>query len=207
MLTKICNKCDIEKPLEAYYKHDGCRFGVSSICKDCKSLESTIHYAQNSVRILIKHKEWKSKNKERIRQKRREDYLANRDFVLQQCREYRQLKGLKRWMERYDQDPIFRLRHRISNAMRKMLHGTKANRKWETLVGYTIGELKRHIEKQFTLGMSWNNYGEWHVDHIIPISWWVIRSSNDIAFQMCWALDNLQPLWAVDNLRKGNRYA
>jgi hypothetical protein len=62
-----------------------------------------------------------------------------------------------------------------------------------------------HLEKQFTNGMTWENRNEWHIDHIIPQSLWKYETYDDREFKQCWALCNLQPLWAEDNLSKGNR--
>ena len=53
--------------------------------------------------------------------------------------------------------------------------------------------------------MSWDNYGEWHIDHILPDSSFYYVSTEDDEFKKCWALSNLQPLWAIDNLKKSNK--
>jgi hypothetical protein len=73
------------------------------------------------------------------------------------------------------------------------------------LVGYDVIELKRHLEEQFVDGMSWENYGEWHIDHIKPLSSFNITDINSDEFKKCWSLSNLQPLWAKDNLKKYNK--
>jgi len=73
------------------------------------------------------------------------------------------------------------------------------------LLPYSLDELITHLERQFTSGMSWDNYGEWHVDHIIPMSKFNITSVNDESFLECWSLNNLRPLWAKDNLSKNNK--
>jgi len=72
-------------------------------------------------------------------------------------------------------------------------------------VGYSLDELKLHLESQFTEGMSWENYGKWHIDHIIPLSSFDIQNYDDKSFKKCWSLENLQPLWAEDNLKKSNK--
>jgi hypothetical protein len=54
--------------------------------------------------------------------------------------------------------------------------------------------------------MTWDNYGEWHVDHIKPMTSFNIQSPKDKSFQECWSLGNLQPLWGNENLSKGSRY-
>ena len=67
--------------------------------------------------------------------------------------------------------------------------------------------LKSYIEKQFTDGMSWDNYGEWHIDHKTPKSWFEYSSYEDDNFRKCWALENLKPMLAKDNISKGNRFS
>lgn len=99
------------------------------------------------------------------------------------------------------QKPKFRISRNISIAIRKSLHTGKGG-KWETLVGYTISDLKQHLESQFQPGMSWNNYGEWHIDHIRPVSSFHFTNTESHNFKDCWALSNLQPLWARDNWNK-----
>jgi hypothetical protein len=89
--------------------------------------------------------------------------------------------------------------------MRKSLNGIKESKSWETLVGYSLEQLKLHLECQFTDGMSWENYGKWHIDHITPLSSFDIQNYNDENFKKCWSLENLQPLWAEDNLKKSNK--
>ena len=93
----------------------------------------------------------------------------------------------------------------FSRRMRKSLNGIKESKSWETLVNYSLEDLKLHLEKQFTNGMSWENYGEWHIDHILPISSFNIQDYNDEYFQKCWSLEKLQPMWAVENIKKSNK--
>ena len=85
------------------------------------------------------------------------------------------------------------------------MKGGKNGRRWELLVGYNVEDLKTHLERLFLDGMCWDNYGEWHIDHIVPRYRFEIKSAECKEFKNCWALSNLQPLWAEDNLKKGNR--
>lgn len=95
----------------------------------------------------------------------------------------------------------------MSRRMRTSLNSDKAGHSWEDLVDYTLEELKAHIENLFQPGMSWDNYGKygWHIDHKTPVSSFNIGSYDCEDFKKCWSLENLQPLWAKDNLRKGNK--
>lgn len=68
---------------------------------------------------------------------------------------------------------------------------------------FTLEDLMKHLESKFQSGMTWENYGEWHIDHIRPESSFTYSSCKDKDFMLCWSLDNLQPLWKADNLRKG----
>ena len=89
----------------------------------------------------------------------------------------------------------------IWNALRSK----KAGRSWEHHVGYTLDDLITHLAALFAPGMSWDNIGEWHVDHRRPRAAFVYSSPDDAAFKECWSLSNLQPLWAADNMSKGAR--
>ena len=83
----------------------------------------------------------------------------------------------------------------------------KGGRSWRGLVGYSFDELASHLESQFEPGMSWENYGAWHVDHIIARRLFTYFVADDPQFRACWALPNLRPAWAGDNLRKGGQVA
>ncbi|MCK4821766.1 hypothetical protein KA005_38725, partial [bacterium] len=81
--------------------------------------------------------------------------------------------------------------------------GSKNGRHWESLVGFTIDELVKHLEKQFDANMSWENQGSyWHIDHILPKAIFNFDKPEDEEFNLCWALKNLRPLEAKENLRK-----
>ena len=104
-------------------------------------------------------------------------------------------------------DSKFRLNRSTSTLIWKALTGKKAGRKWEKLVGYTINDLTKHLEKQFDDKMSWDNYGiYWWVDHAKPRSLFKFETAEDPEFRRCWALSNLQPMERIINIQKGNSY-
>ena len=76
------------------------------------------------------------------------------------------------------------------------------------MVEYTLKDLKEHLESKFIDGMSWKNHGRfgWHIDHIRPIDSFNITDYDCNDFKECWSLNNLQPLWAKENLEKSNKY-
>ncbi len=106
----------------------------------------------------------------------------------------------------YHQYKKYRINSSLRIAMRDALRSTvKCQRKWEALVGYTVDELKCHLEKRFKPGMTWENFGKWHIDHIIPVFAFNYEKVEHEDFRRCWALKNLQPLWARENLVKGTK--
>jgi hypothetical protein len=100
-----------------------------------------------------------------------------------------------------------RINDAFSSAMYRALREAKSGRHWEDLVGYTLEQLKAHIEKQFKPGMSWDNYGKftWHIDHKIPVAAFNFDSPECLDFKKCWALSNLQPLEAKKNHSKKDK--
>lgn len=104
-------------------------------------------------------------------------------------------------------DPKFALNSIVSSAIRKSLNRKKSGYSWESLVGYTIEDLMGHLERQFLPGMSWENRGldGWVVDHIVPIASFEFDGPLDPEFKACWALTNLRPMWAPDNLAKKDK--
>ena len=98
----------------------------------------------------------------------------------------------------------YRINDAVSSSIYDALKKNKRGRSWEKLVGYTLSDLMKHLEKLFQPDMSWDNYGEWQIDHCIPRSSFSFDSPDDFEFKQCWALENLQPLWAIDNIKKFN---
>jgi len=100
--------------------------------------------------------------------------------------------------------PQGRLNSAITSGINKSIKD-KNSRRWEDLVGYTLQELKARLESQFKDNINWDNYGKWHVDHIIAKYYFNFNSSKDGEFKKCWALDNLRPLWGKENISKSNK--
>lgn len=127
------------------------------------------------------------------------------------------LTEAERWRIRYRLDPAFNLREKLRCYERKekfgrygewMRSAIKAGTRSpsvESALGYTIEELKRHLERQFTKAMSWASFcsGDIHIDHIRPLSSFDMTDFDQV--KEAWALTNLRPLWAKDNLEKRDK--
>lgn len=180
----------------------------------------------NKEKIRERRLIWLENNKEHTAEYFRKRSVANSEANKIRMKEWRRLnmdhkrEQNKLWAEtnpekakdssnkckrRRRQIPAIRLSEAISSGINKSLNGNKNHIHWEFAVGYTRDDLINHLERQFKDGMSWDNYGEWHVDHVVPQDRFHYSSIDDEQFKACWAMSNLQPLWALDNIRKGNR--
>jgi len=110
-------------------------------------------------------------------------------------------------MREQRKNPRFRLDRNMSIAIWESLKGRKNRKSWQKLSGYTLKDLIKHLENQFDDKMSWENYGSyWWIDHIRPRSLFNYIYPEDKEFKECWALGNLQPLEAIENIKKSNNY-
>ena len=105
-------------------------------------------------------------------------------------------------------DIIWKLRNNVSTAISNALNRSNGSKQGDSVMQYlpyTIEKLKAHLENLFEPWMTWENYGEWHIDHIEPQSKLPYDSMKHPNFLKCWALENLQPLEAIKNMKKGNK--
>jgi hypothetical protein len=93
------------------------------------------------------------------------------------------------------------LRDRIRCAMKRSI--AKKSEKTMDLIGCSISFLMNYLEEKFQEGMTWDNQGKWHIDHIVPCA--SFNLSNPEEQKVCFHYTNLQPLWALDNMRKGSK--
>ncbi len=154
------------------------------------------YYQKNKTKLSNKYKKWAEKNKEHLKNYSAEWHEKNREHTRKYKREY-QRKILS-------ENHKYRLSQRFRNSIHASLKGKRVSSVFQW-IGYSLDELMNHLETLFSEGMSWNNYGEWHIDHIIPISKFNFVGNDCDGFRECWSLSNLQPMWAKDNYSKNNR--
>jgi hypothetical protein len=170
------------------------------------------YYQKNREEIRRKTALYRENNRELLREKSRDYHWRNRDARRQSSRAWYEANrdrhneyGNRWWRDKYRADPAFRVGWAARDYLRRTLEALgdgKGGRKTFEILGYTPSDLKEHLEKQFTKGMSWGNYGEWHIDHIIPVAEHIRNGETDPAVINC--LTNLRPIWAADNMRKGD---
>lgn len=182
--SKKCYECLETKPLDDFHKHPRMWDGHLNKCKACQNKYSAARRAKNPNYM----KEWHEKNKD-----------AQKKYM-QDKRDHYNEYHRKRMNRLRAENPAFKLRQTLSSNLRSAV---KAYAKGKTksksilkVIDCTLEELMTHIESKFLEGMTWENHGKWHVDHIKPLS--AFENPEDPA---AWARSNLQPLWAKDNLR------
>jgi hypothetical protein len=105
--------------------------------------------------------------------------------------------------QKLNTDPAFKLKSYLRRRLNKILKSKDRSLGLNELIGCSNNDLKIHMEKQFLPGMSWDNYGKWHCDHIKPLDSFSLSGESDL--KAAWHYTNLQPLWAKDNMSKGSK--
>ena len=160
------------------------------------------------------NKKWRKKNPKRanaICKKYRDSHKKERHIVCTNWTKNNPDKVRiirKRATQKKRATPKGNLDHRMEVAIWQSLKKNKAGHKWEKLVEYTVDDLKKHLEKQFKNGFTWEKFFKerYEIDHIKPKSLFNFTYPEDREFKECWALDNLQPLEKIANLKKSNHY-
>ncbi len=169
------------------------------------------------------------KQRERARIYRKSYYAKNRDTIIQQSKDYQKkypdkaktytdkwtsenldhVKMLQRrsYNKRRKTDIQFKLKISLRTGLYKALKGNYKSGSAVRDLGCSVSFLKTYLEGQFLEGMTWENHGngkdKWNIDHIYPLSR-VNLTIREELLKVC-HYTNLQPLWHIDNIKKGNR--
>ena len=194
-MEKECNVCHIVKSIDEFHQKKTGLFGVSELCKECKKEKDKSRW----LTVSIKEKERRSEYSKRY-------YINNIDkfFIKNRIKNDSTRKRNNEYKKRRRSDSeIIKLiestRTRVNKYLKKS--GYDKNMRTFEIVGIAPEKLKDHISNQFKDGMDWTNYGEWHIDHIVPLS----SAKSESELYKLFHYTNLQPLWAFDNLSKGNK--
>lgn len=180
---KVCCKCKIEKPFELFPKDKSKKDGFFTQCKSC-------------------YKEYYEINKEKIKESVRKYKKENQESVKQYNRIYKK----KYNSDKLKNNDFYRFKHNTRNliamSFKRGKNQFKKNAKTESILGCTILEFRKYIQSKFTEGMSFDNQGKWHLDHIKPLA--LAKTEQDIIQLNHYT--NFQPLWAKENFIKGAKY-
>jgi hypothetical protein len=179
---KLCKTCNVTKEYSCFYKRGETSYQHK--CIDCET-------------------KYKLANKERIANYKSNHYLNNKESYLKKAKESKK-RNNKAWYKKYYTEyPEKRIVLNMRNRISSLLRGEIKNDTTINLLGCNVQTLKKHLQSNFTKGMKWNNYGMWHVDHIIPCAKFDLK--NEEEQKICFHYTNLQPLWAKDNCSKQDK--
>ena len=180
-----------------------------------------IYYKNHKEEHLKKSKKYRNEHKEELTQYRKEYHLKNKKIFCEKSKkwyaEHREFRRIqyqqnkekinsernKYFIKRRKTDINFKLLCNLRIRIWKVLKGINKSTTTSKLLGCSVDFLKNYIENKFTKGMSWNNYGKWHIDHIRPCASFDLSKPSEQ--RKCFHYINLQPLWAEDNLRKNDK--
>ena len=207
---KKCSKCESYKELDFFTKNSKSKDGLNNLCRDCTRLASLEYYENHKESIIDKKKKYFVNNSVKISEyqinyrKENSDYFKN--YRLNNSDYFKNW-----WIKNKDKVKIYDKNYRkkyphvvaCRNSLRSCLDriGSSKTDSMLNILGYSVVEFKSHIESLFSIGMSWDNYGKWHIDHKIPVS----KFDKITPINIINSLDNLQPLWANENLSKSNK--
>jgi hypothetical protein len=220
-MEKFCSKCFVKFPVEMFSKEKKNKGGLKAQCKNCdreyrnriknsKEFKEKMkdYRIRNRERLLHMGREYRKRNREELLVSAREYKRENRDKMSEYQRVYREKNKEKRsnyLKNKFRDDPKYRieilLRQRFRSTVSKKHKYCSAIR----LLGCTVDEFKIYLESKFKEGMTWENHGKygWHIDHIKPCAFFDL--TNPEQQKICFHYTNLQPLWAIENLKKLDR--
>ena len=168
------------------------------------------YYLNNKEKIIKLSEIWSKNNPDKIRKYAKKYRKNNKEIIniriKQFCHEHKKERN-EYDRNKYKTNPKYNLNEKISLLVRLSLKGNKNGKHWESLVGYNITDLIKHLKKNIPKSYCWQDYinGKLHLDHIIPISVFNFIKPEHTDFKRCWALSNLRLLPARENLIKNNK--
>ena len=192
-MIKQCNKCRTTKSVTEFNKDKSTSDVYAYVCSECNQQRFKAYYALHSKQVNEKCKEWRAKNSRKAYQKA---------YYIKHWPTYSgRSSQIKR--EKRKTDPNFKIAGNLRNRLNMAIKNHQKVGSAVRDLGCSVNQLKQHLEHKFQRGMSWNNYGQWHIDHIRPLSNFDLTNRKEF-LEAC-HYTNLQPLWEADNLAKANQ--
>lgn len=187
VIVKQCRVCESHLTLDKLVYGKKSSFSKDALCRECKKTQQKKYREENREKIREQQKKYQEENKDRIK----EHTKKNRNKI-------------NAWRKQYfKNNSNARIAHNLRCRMNKVLKGIRKSDSTVKLIDCSIENLIHYIAAQFSDGMSWDNYGKWHIDHIKPCSSFDLTDENQQ--KECFHYTNLQPLWAKDNHQKYNK--
>jgi hypothetical protein len=222
---KLCKKCLKLLPLESFNKQSSNSLNFRHQCKACFKQQKAEYYLLNKEKIYRSVTNYYLSNRDKIVSISNANYHNNpqKDSLNLKKRIYysknKEKIKLKKNMwkinnKNYEKerllDPVFKVKKYLRNRIKQAIKNNQKSGSAVSDLGCSINKLKFHLQLKFHRNprgkheyMTWDNYGEWHIDHKRPLSKFVLSNKED--FLRACHYTNLQPMWALDNIKKGNK--
>lgn len=164
--------------------------------KEKLNSDSQEYYKKNREKILVQKTQYWFSNKEKLQEKSKIQRQRDHIKILERNNKYDKLKRAT--------DLSYRIRRAMKTRIYMALKHYKKAAGTVKLLGADLNIVKKHLESKFTNGMTWQNMGKWHIDHVKPCSAFDLSDPNQQ--KECFNYKNLQPLWARDNLKKSDYF-
>ncbi len=204
-MEKTCTGCGKTKLLSEYYKAKRGKYGRRAKCKLCVKAYNKAYSQSEAGKAKRKAYDKKYEQSEAVKAKRKayRESEAGKAYMKAYMKTYRESEAGKAKRKAYmknrrHNDPVYKLRCRLRSGFCDWIKGNTKTCRTEQYVGCTYKELLDHLESQFEEGMTWENHGQWHIDHIKAQSRFDPTIEEE-AFK-CWHYTNLQPMWAEINI-------
>ena len=199
--TKVCSKCGEIYALSFFTIKNG---KYTNLCRKCKRERDRKFYSNNKSIINVKQKDYYKKNAISIKNRVKDYYWENREDILLDNRSNVERKNRRNenFRNRYKTEPNLVIKNRIRVRMWELLRNNKSNNTI-SILGCSVDECRKYLESNFLPGMTWENYGEWEIDHIIPCASFDLTKPEEQL--KCFHYTNLQPLWEFDNRSKRDK--
>jgi len=220
MQTRICTKCKIEKEFSQFPRNENYKFGIGYTCKLCQNIYAKKYRKLNKEKISQISKKYYEKNKEERKKIQRKYYQENKEYRHEFDKKYYQehkeerkkyckenrLKINEYENKKYYTDINFQIAMKLRKRFYSVLKNNYKHGSAVKMLGCSIEEFKMYFESLFTEGMTWEkvNSGEIHIDHKRPLANFDLSIPENQATACHYS--NLQPLWAVDNLKKSDKW-
>jgi hypothetical protein len=213
---RIKNRDKMKKYLNNYYKenkydllekykekYESNKEEINEKRRDRYNTDQELRY-----KISNAGRKYRKNNSDKVKISKRRYYEDNKDYIRNWKKKYYEsIKDIPEHKEKHRKDIYNWSRknpHIVAwrNSLRRVLYYFNIKKSESTIdiLGYSAKEFRDNIEGKFSEGMSWENWGEWHIDHIIPVS----KFDKETPPSIVNSLSNLQPLWAIDNYKKSN---
>lgn len=184
--------CHKKRNSSSFHKCAKNKDGLQCLCKDCHKIYRKNWLEKNKEKYSKQCKKWRDNNKVKCYNSSKKWMKNNKEKFKKFNREY---KAYKR-----KTDMSFKITTNLRNRVRKAIKGINKSKTTIELIGCNIEEFMIHIERQFKKGMTWENYGEWELDHIKPCcSFDLLKESEQ---KKCFNYSNSQPLWKKEHREK-----